>query len=777
MSFLKYIILIAGTGVLAMQVSAQELLINEFMSRNESTLPDFEGDYSDWIEVFNPSSNAISLLGYGLSDDPDLPGLWSFPDTILLPGKYLLVFASGKEGTGTKELHASFRISGDGEVIILTDPEGSVIDRIGPVLLASDEVYGRLPNGDEAWTRRLRPTPGKANIEKNLISYSHPGGFYTNPFNLTINSLNGDTVRYCLDGSEPGPDDMVYETPLPMNKYAAVSTYLCETPSSPPQSMINYKAWVSPAQPEERIKVFRFASFRAGKRTSDIGSVSYLVDKSIMKRFSMPVISLLTNPRNLVDYDSGIYVPGIHYDKADPQWTGNYFQKGEQWEKPVHLEYFESDGHPVLSLDVGVRIHGMMTRQAAQKTLRIYARAEYGSKVISYPLLPQRTNTSYKRILLRTSMGSWHGNTVFGDEVAQEIARGLDMENQEYQPVALYLNGEYWGIHTLRDRIDERYLAYLSGEDKDSVDLIEGNFNLVDAGSNLHYVKLAMYIEEHDLAVDEHYSYVAEQVDLSSLTDYMITEIFFANQDWPGNNQKCWRPQSAGGKWRWILFDLDAGFGRSDRDLLQQFSPKAEELSWEHSSTGTYLLKNLLKNPEYELQFTSRFIELLNNEFSPEITMAKLQMVKVMYEDELPKHIDRWNYPRSLSDWNSDIYKEMVSFLQRRPCNIADQLEQYFNVTLEINCFPEPEETNWLKVVPNPSRGNFGIFNDSEKAFSGRALMCSSDGKIVTVDEQIFIPSKEKHDLTYSHLGSGIYFLYLVNEFQVERKRVIIIQE
>ena len=754
----------------------QGLLINEFMSRNETTYSDEDGEFSDWLEILNNSSEPININGYRLSDNPQEPGLWSFPDITVAPREYLLVFASGKDKSGTEELHTNFQIDGDGEELLLTDKWGAIVDRVGPVILQSDEVYGRLPDGSGNLTRMLKPTPGSANVEHNQLSLSHPGGFYQSPFNLSIFSANGDKIHFCMDGKEPGPEDEIYKEPLLVDNNSGLPATLALVPSSPPKSMINYKAWESPAHPVDKILVIRFASYSGKRRTSDYYTASYLVDERIMDRYTTPVISLVTDPLNLIRSDSGIYVPGIHFDKADPQWTGNYFQKGEEWEKPVHIEFFDSDGNSGFAQDAGLRIHGLMTRQAAQKTLRLYARKSYGNKQFIYPLLPERTNNSYKRILLRTSMCSWNGSTVFSDEVAQDIARGLDMENQEYNPIVLYLNGEYWGIHTLRDRIDERYVAYLTGEDKDSVDLINGNYGLVDAGSNQHYIELVKYIEDNDLSVDEHYIHVASQVDLSSLTDYMITEIFLANQDWPGNNQKCWRPQSPGGKWRWILFDLDAGFGEPDKDLLEQFSSKAEDYSWEKTNIGTYLLKNLLKNPEFKQYFTSRFIELLNSQFSTNITTDKLQKVLGMYQEELPYHIDRWAYPQSISVWKSDIYEELISFLQRRPCYIARQLNQHFDAGIELECPSDPVESSNLLVVPNPSNGNFGIFNSSEQSFIGKAYMCSSDGRIVSLEEQIFIPSNEQLELRYSHLGSGIFFLYLANELQVERKRVLIIK-
>lgn len=776
---MKYLeVLITTAGILlvstCLDLFGQKVIINEFMARNETTLADADGDYTDWIELRNNSAEAIQLSGYGLSDDPLLPGKWSFPIISLPPGNHLLVFASGKDSQGGDELHSNFRIDGDGEELFLSDKLGRIIDRVGPVALEPDEVYGRLPDGSEHWTRELRPSPGSANIRLNLLSLSHPPGFYRHPFELFIYSTFEDTVRFSLNGEKPGPDADIYIEPILVENKHVYPGELAGVPSTPPQPLINYKAWESPEHPIEKIQVLSFASFKGGKRTSDIYTASYFVDEGIMERYSMPVISLVTDPGNLFREDSGIYLPGAHYDSSDPQWSGNYFQTGRDWEKPVHIEFFGRDGKREFAQGVGVRIHGMMTRQAAQKTLRLYARESYGKKDIAYPLLPRRINASYKRILLRSTMGSWQGSTVIPDEVAQEISRDLNIENQEYQPVVLYLNGEYWGIQTLRDRIDERYLSYLTGVDRDSVDLINGNYGIVDAGSNQNYIDLASYIQENNLTHDEHYMYVASQVDLESLIDYMITEIFFSNRDWPWNNQKCWRPQAGGGLWRWILFDLDAGFGKADKDLLKQFTDRADDLSWEKSNTGTYLLKNLLKNQEFKQAFTSRFIELLNHQFSSPVTTTKLQVVMEQYRDEMPHHIERWGYPRSIDVWESDIYSYMVSFLQKRPCELSVQLKEYFNVDIDYQCPEEPRESDNLLVLPNPSAGIFSIRNESDHAFSGRALMTSTDGRLLAVEEQIFIWPGEQFEMNYTHLGAGIYLLYLVNELQVERKRVVI---
>lgn len=343
-----------------LSLNGQAVLINEFMSVNETTLADFEGDYPDWIEIYNHSSDTATMLGYGLSDDPLLPGKWSFPDISLPPQGYLLIFASGKDKAVKEEFHANFKISGSGEVVILSNEKGTVIDRVAPQSLEADKVFGRLPDGSDQWTRMLYPTPGKPNMDWNDIRSSHPGGFYLKPFNLSLSSANGDSIRFRMDGKEPAYGDAIYKETLLINGNSGMPAYLSGVPSSPPQTLINYKAWESPAQ-VDRIQVIRYATFKGSRRTSKVYTASYLVGKRIMDRYSMPVISLQSDPDNLTRYDSGIYIPGVHFDDADPQWTGNYFQSGREWEKPVHMAFFDSDGSPGFSLDAGVRIHGMMT--------------------------------------------------------------------------------------------------------------------------------------------------------------------------------------------------------------------------------------------------------------------------------------------------------------------------------------------------------------------------------------------------------------------------------
>src|SRR5690606_13543254 len=142
----------------------------------------------------------------------------------------------------------------------------------------------------------------------------------------------------------------------------------------------------------------------------------YFVDPDGPGRYSFPVVSLATDPANFFDHETGIYVSGVHESNNNPgrPWhnDGNFKQRGDAWERPIHVEFFEASGTRMLAQDAGVRIHGGATRNFTQKTLRLYARPEYeqetyGDNWFTYPLFPGNPNRRYKRLLLRNSGNDW----------------------------------------------------------------------------------------------------------------------------------------------------------------------------------------------------------------------------------------------------------------------------------------------------------------------------------------------------------------------------------
>ncbi len=768
---MKLILYFSGAMILigtlfSFQLWGQEIVINEFMSDNEITIQDEDGDFSDWIELYNPNDHTINLWNYGLSDNVGELGKWIFP-SIDLPGHgFLLIFASGKERQDSSELHTNFKISSGGETLYLVNSAGVIIDETINKYLADDKVMARIPDGSDHWFESSNPTPGSSNETENQLLFSSVGGFFSAPFYLKITSVLGDTVFYTLDGSIPTDSSGICVDSLFMDDTYTKPNYYSEIPTSPEQRLISYHAWESPDANIDKANIVRCASFRNGMRTSEIYTHTYFVDSNIFSKYSMPVISLVTESANFFGFDKGIYVPGKMQEPNNPGVTGNYYMKGEAWERPIHNEYSENNGHIRCSQNAGARIHGGLTRHAGQKTLRVYAREEYGESCFNYQLLSQKPVNSYKRFLLRTTMGgSSIDEATIRDVVAHEIVRDLDIEIQDYQPVIVYINGEYWGIHTLRDRIDERYIEYTFGFDKDSIDMINANIALVDAGSNAHYKRVAEYIDQNDLSVDFNYEYVKSQIDIHSLVDYVIAEMFLSNWDWPGNNQKLWRPQTPEGKWRWIFFDLDVAYSHTITDIFDHAMLEEGERPWNTESVSSLLLRNLLKNNNFRSLFIDRFAEILNKEFSQEKMMSKLNAIMDLYRLEIPRHCSRWHYPASIDSWEDDIENHIVDFLVDRPCEVAKQIINYFDLEeFAYNCYGADHLTECFIVAPNPSNGQFFIQNNSANEFLGYLLITDVTGKVVFFEQDVLLTHYERKHYDLSRLSGGSYFVKYVTD-------------
>ncbi|MFT5844487.1 MAG: hypothetical protein ACI8QW_000348 [Saprospiraceae bacterium] len=751
------------------KVTGQTVLINEFMSKNNITIPDTDGDFSDWIEVYNTSNSIINLQDYSLSDDISDLGKWGFPEVHILPYDYLLIFASDKNIIDTTELHTNFQISSSGEALFLTNNSGVLIDQTNPVNLSDDESFCRVPDGSINWIVTESSSPNTTNYFSNQLVFSHQEGFYSSDFILSINSVLGDSIYYTLNGDVPTENSNFFIGSLLVQDRSAIPNIFSEIPTSPEQDLISYKAWESPSQTIDKATPVRCASYRDGIRTSDIYTKTYFVDNEIEGKYSMPVISLITEEENFFNNDSGLYVAGTNYNIDNPEWTGNYFMHGENWERDIHIEYFDSSGILGFSQDAGVRIHGGKTRQAAQKSLRFYARESYGEKHFNYNLLPQRQVNKYKRFILRSSMGSWGGETIIKDALAQNISSTLDVDYQEFQPVIVFLNGEYWGIQTIRDRIDERYIEYTHNIDKDSVE-----FNY---WGNATYDSLVDFIENNGLEDNSNYEYVKTQIDIKNYIDYTISELFFKNYDWPANNTKLWR-KIPDGKWRWVLYDIDAGFGNENFNMLIHATKNDPSITWPNSPSSTLLFRKLLQNELFKTEFISRYVEILNGQFNTETMTNKLDSIKAIYEPEIIPHIERWNYPNTLNDWELDIQDELSSFIEKRPCVVREHIVSFFELTsFDFYCNSTVNGNNdpdHLILRPNPNDGNFFLANTDLDIENATITITSVNGQVIHRESNVDILKNERKYFYLSNTSNNVYILQIVSDNYSGQKKIII---
>jgi CotH kinase protein/Lamin Tail Domain/Fn3 associated len=668
---------------------ANNLVINEIMSKNETILADQNGDYPDWIELYNSGEKTIFIKDYYLSDDKNNKIKWKFPDVEIQPKSFLLVFLSGKDKFENGEIHTNFKLDSDGEEIFLLNDLDFELDRVPEISLGEDESFGRLPDGTGEFVRLANPSPNYSNNENDKLEISHKSGFYEKPFDLEIKSKSGYDIFYTLDGSVPTTKSQKYTKPIKMDYRYLDSNYLSEFVTSLVDSLIYHKPWESPSVLFDKANVLKAASFKSGKIKSEILTQTFFVDSLIYSKYNLPVISLIMDERDLFGYDSGMYVPGVNYDPKKPAYypSGNYHQRGKDWERPVHFEYFEKYGKSAFSQNAGIRLHGGKAREAAQKSFRLYARDKYGKSSFDYPFFASSSQSGFKTFVLRATMRGVHIQTFIQDELASEIVRDIGFEFLDYNPTIVFINGEYWGIHSLRERMDKHLISQRFGIDKDSIDII-GMYNVgVEEGSDTHYKNLLEWLEMNDMQAPSSFEYISSQIDIGNYIDYQIAEIYLNNWDWPENNIKYWRPQRADGKWRWIFYDLDIAFEEPDYPMMEH-ATNAEENGWPNQPYSTYFFRKLLENDEFQYKFIERFSQHLKTTFQYHIVKEKFEMIKNMYSAEVPRHINRWNYPDSFEKWEEDIDKYLLKFLEERSCYMQEQIEEFFELdNFDFSCF------------------------------------------------------------------------------------------
>lgn len=724
MNFWKITIALAigFTTVISDARGQSGLCINEILASNSEGIQDEDGEHPDWIELFNKGDEPLDLSGYFLSDKTDEPQMWSFPSVVLEPGSFLIVFASGKDRTDGPWLHTNFKISADGEYVLLSDAGGQLVDAYSPIALGSDHSYGRLPDGGATLVVFSTPSPGSSNAGQAVeplgeqIGYSMPTGFYTHSLELALKYPDPTvSIRYTLDGSDPGPDAPEYTEAIVINPSSALEVTLAHIPTNP-ETLSEFWRWKEPLGPTFTGTVVKARAFKEGVPISRIFAHTYWIHPRGRARYSLPVVSLVINKDDFFGYESGIYVPGKTHDESPSSgwvWgTGNYFNKGIEYERLVNFTYLDTNNTVGVQQELGARISGDGSRALAMKSLRLYARSEYGKSTLDYPFFEALPGVKYKRLLLRNA-GQEFARSHFVDALSHQLIGHLDMEFQHYQPAVIFINGEYWGIHNIRERIDKHYLAYRRGVDPDELDIMVNNAE--DEGDPDQYYSLINYLGTQPLNTPQAYQHIDSLVDLQNYYSYMAIKIYLGVYDWPGNNIRFWREQRVGSKWRWILFDND--YAMEDPDFNAVLHATATDVEgWPNPPWSTFLLRKLMENDQIRAEFLESFAFHLEHTFNPGRVQEYLYDIAVPLQPEMQEHILRWNFPKSMVQWY-DTIEEISHFANERPCRVRQHLVDYFELDPNDYLFDlcdDSEPGDSLKVspyrlYPNPNSGNFTL--------------------------------------------------------------------
>ncbi|HWQ93623.1 MAG TPA: CotH kinase family protein, partial [Clostridia bacterium] len=573
-------------------------------------------------------------------------------------------------------LHTDFKVSASGSDLYLTEPTGTTVDHVAVPVIPADFSAGRSPDGGGSWRVFPAPTPGT--INSTVLSYggavaavtpSVTPGFYPDTMTVSFSTPTPDAViYYTTDGSTPTTNALRYTGPLTLSNRSQESNSLSmiHTGTAGAFNIPSFGTvwnYVNPMVVLPKARVVRAVAVKSDWVNAPLFAGTWFVGPQT-GNYTLPVVSLIS------DYTNFFGSRGIYNNPS--------LASDNDWEYPLNVELFVERDR-VASQLMGFRIHGGYSSGFAQKSLRLYARSEYGASTFNYPLFPdQPQHTSYKRFLLRNGGNDW-GRTLVRDAAAQELCKHLRHDTQAYRPSLVFLNGEAWGIHNLRERYDERYLERVYGVDPESVDIVgfplRGPLAVADEGSAAGFNSLLAWLTTNSLVQAGPYATVTNQVDVANFMDYMLANMFVVNKDWPGNNIKFWRTRTANaapgalhghdGRWRWLMFDVDFAFAGWDADPVSTdmwaWTTTTADGSGRVYESATRLFRRLLENEVFRTEMLSRYADQLNTAYLPRRTRALVEHMRDVIKPEMQGHIDRWpGGIRNLTVWTNEIERICV---------------------------------------------------------------------------------------------------------------------
>ena len=676
-------------------ISINEVLVNGYYvtyMRSNTTKSDrpYDADLGSWIELYNKSDAALDLSGFSISDNDRKPRKWVFPDGTSIAAKgYLVLQLKGslpREGQTDKDVtteqrkyELNFDIAAAGETIYLYNASGEMIDRVNVPAARACVSYGRDATG--AWKLYDKPTEGAANDANGRGIYcakaavDTPTGIYSGIQTVNITVPEGCYATYTLScGKENDP----VKTTTPTEQSTRVNGPI--------------------AIKENTVLRVRTFSENNSRYPSDVQSFTYVIvgnEETVeAHNTNLPVVFLVTDPENLWDTQYGIYVKGNDYtgkgaaDEIEINETmgkyANFNMRGRMWEKPATFTYTDAGGKTVLyETDLNIRIFGAFSRKIAQKGIALITRKGVGDSPMEYPFFENRPFTSYKSLVLRAS-----GQDAALSRIRDVMVQGLlddadvDIACQAYVQCVVYLNGQYWGVYNLREKISKHYIAQHYGiEDEDTIDILKGNGNNEQCivCSNAYetankgltdYKNLIAYCENHncDLSNRADYDYVCSQIDADQFAMYCAFEIIIGNTD--TGNIKWWRSSEKDNKWRWIQYDYCwAMNGDISTQEASKSSGYRRDFFWRYfdpvghganRAFSTVLGRSMLSNNEFVKIFLKYCAYFYNEVFTPDKILAKTDQLQENIRREMETFdLVRWRPYHDLSTkgWNSHCDK------------------------------------------------------------------------------------------------------------------------
>lgn len=655
----KRLLLLLSVGILTYSCAMAQVVINEYSAANFSDIADNYGEYEDWIELYNAGTSSINLNGYSLTDNSLYPQKWIFPAVNVPVGGYVLVWASDNNIKKLPDtLHTNFKLSG-GEAISIYNNMKTLVDSKVVVDTKLEHSYGRLTDGGSSWGYFINPTPKTTNnVSVNFSSYntdtlkfSLSSGFYTGQ--QTVSISGGNEIRYTLDGSEPTSSSTIYVGPLTIDTNTVIKTAKFDNGAVP------FRSWVA----------------------------SYIFNENT----KLPVFSLSTNNDYFFDYNTGIYVKGPNADTVSPYFGANFWQ---DWERPLYIEYFNKQKQLEISQLAGVRIYGNYSRGNDMKSLALMAKSKYGKDHFKAKFYAEKQVKSFEDVVLRNGGGDFNCTHYKDGYLQSTIGQFTGLDYQAYQPSIVYLNGKFWGLHNIREKISADYISENHGIDKGDVDLIETWGDSLAGTNNIWAIWWRA--TNSNLGTTNNYKAVADSFNIESMIDYFSSQFYVGNWDWPNNNIKYWRNQKKDRRYNFILWDLDLSTGLFDLSKVDGNNMDSVFKTTKFLSPTAAIFKSLNNNVGFRNKFINRYADLMNSLFLPSNMKTKALQYRDSIAADMPRHFEKWP---PFQTWDKSV-QDMIDFLDARPSYARQHLQKQFALTKQVNLTlaVEPAGAGFIKI-------------------------------------------------------------------------------
>ena len=593
------------------------LVISEVLPSNTSAYA-VDKEYYDIIELYNASGSAIELSDYFLTDKMSEPERWRLPKGTLAPGAYKIIVFDGKGSS------PPFSLGSDGETVKITRSDGYISDVLTFPALPTDISYGK---SGASLLYFDKPTLGKANGSGYAKMTASPvasidSGFYSGTISVKLYG-DGD-IYYNVDGRRPTKSS---------KKYAGGNIVISKNSS------------------------LRAICYNDGELQSFDITYNYFVDYPDL---TLPIVKVTVENSDMYG-SSGIYT--------------NYNSKKEV---EAHVAMY-IDGNEEFSVNCGLKVFGAYSRRFEKKSYQLKFRAKYGCARLKYDIFGDGEVTEFNSLVLRSGSQDYY-RAMMRDEFAASMIRDYMEEVlvQNYRPVSLFINDQYIGVYYIREKINDDFVAAHYGVSPESVTIINKMAGTETGSSGAEWRDLWKFIKNNDLTIQKNYDYVAQRISLDSVIDYYIVLAWSDNRDC--GNVRVFKSTENDGKWRFIYFDVDLGFG-----LYKQ----GENKSTAKFLFGTYnpdgpqynaLIYKLLKNETFKDRFLQRLNSLIKVAFNNDVVLGKIDLFQSTIDNDMKYH-PPWEGKPSYKRWIETYVAQLRRYVTDRDQVMIKEFTELLKLT------------------------------------------------------------------------------------------------